>query len=86
LASALPMAAGAAGGMLLGSALANAFSGGHSTLGSLGAAPAAAAADPGALGGSQDFGSALGGGGDAGFQDASFDDGDMGGGGDDDWV
>lgn len=38
LATALPMAAGAAGGMLLGSALSNAFAGGHSALGSASAA------------------------------------------------
>ena len=38
MATALPMAAGAAGGMLLGSALSNAFAGGHSSLGSAAAA------------------------------------------------
>ena len=38
LATALPMAAGAAGGMLLGSALSNAFAGGHSQLGNAAAA------------------------------------------------
>ena len=94
LATALPMAAGAAGGMLLGSALSNAFAGGHSALGSAAAAGlggGSGAEAAGAAGGSQDFGSALGGGND--IQDASFDNdsggdfgGDLGGGGDDDWV
>ncbi|ACL55234.1 DUF2076 domain-containing protein [Methylobacterium nodulans] len=83
LASALPMAAGAAGGMLLGSALANAFSGGHSQLGSLGAADLGGAAGAQNAGG-EDFGAPLGGGAD--FQDASFDDGDGDSGGGDDWV
>ncbi|KQT98897.1 ABC transporter substrate-binding protein [Methylobacterium sp. Leaf469] len=89
MATALPMAAGAAGGMLLGSALSNAFAGGHSSLGS--AAAAGLPASGAAAGGDSDLGSALGGGGD--FQEASFggdagDDfgGDLGGGGDDDWV
>lgn len=93
LATALPMAAGAAGGMLLGSALSSAFAGGHSSLGSSAAAGlGGTGADAASLGGgSQDFGSALGGGND--LQDASFDNdaggdfgGDLGGGGDDDWV
>lgn len=95
LATALPMAAGAAGGMLLGSALSNAFAGGHSALGSAAAAglggTGAAAAGLGS--GDQDLGSALGGGGGNDFQDASFDNdagsdfgGDLGGGGDEDWV
>ncbi|MFE1600134.1 DUF2076 domain-containing protein [Methylobacterium sp. ID0610] len=94
LASALPMAAGAAGGMLLGSALANAFSGGHSQLGSLGAAGLGGAAggsgetiiennyfgNDAQNAGGEDFGAPLGG----DFQDASYDDGDSGSG--DDWV
>lgn len=97
LASALPMAAGAAGGMLLGSALSNAFAGGHSHLGS------AAAAGLGGGGetvvnnyyndsGNQDLGSSLGGG-DGGIQDATFGNdqggdfgGDMGGGDNSDWT
>ncbi|TGE00668.1 DUF2076 domain-containing protein [Methylobacterium nonmethylotrophicum] len=92
LATALPMAAGAAGGMLLGSALSNAFAGGHSSLGSMAGLGGAGAAGGetvvennyfGNAGGSQDFGAPLGGG-DADFQDASFD-GD-GGDGNDDWV
>ncbi|AWB24010.1 DUF2076 domain-containing protein [Methylobacterium currus] len=95
LATALPMAAGAAGGMLLGSALSNAFAGGHSSLGSMAGLGGAGAAGAGGetvvennyfgnQGGSEDFGAPLGGD-DAGFQDASFD-GDMGDGGSDDWV
>ncbi|BAQ45351.1 MULTISPECIES: DUF2076 domain-containing protein [Methylobacterium] len=92
LATALPMAAGAAGGMLLGSALSNAFAGGHSSLGSMAGLGGAGAAGGttvennyfGNQGGSEDFGAPLGGD-DAGFQDASFD-GDMGDGGSDDWV
>jgi len=95
LATALPMAAGAAGGMLLGSALSNAFAGGHSSLGSMAGLGGAGAAGAGGEtvvennyfgnAGGQDFGAPLGGGGgDADFQDASFD-GD-GGDGSDDWV
>ncbi|GJD60775.1 DUF2076 domain-containing protein [Methylobacterium frigidaeris] len=92
LATALPMAAGAAGGMLLGSALSNAFAGGHSSLGSMAGLGGAGAAGGttvennyfGNAGGSEDFGAPLGGD-DAGFQDASYD-GDMGDGGSDDWV
>ena len=92
LGSALTTAAGVAGGMVVGSALMNAFSGGHSALGSL-ASPAQAAG-----GDSSDLGSALWGGdagnaggadfggSDGGFQDASFDDADLGSGGSDDWV
>ncbi len=89
LATALPMAAGAAGGMLLGSALSNAFAGGHSQLGS------SAAAGLGNLdNGNQDLGAALGGGSAGGVQDAGFgSDPGLGGGfdgdpgdGDDDWV
>lgn len=90
LATALPMAAGAAGGMLLGSALSNAFAGGHSALGSA-AAAGLPASDASSAAGTQDFGAPLGGGNDV--QDASFDNdsggdfgGDLGGGGDDDWV
>ncbi|GJD97075.1 DUF2076 domain-containing protein [Methylobacterium iners] len=89
LATALPMAAGAAGGMLLGSALSNAFAGGHSQLGS--AAAAGLPASDASAAGTQDFGAPLGGGDDV--QNASFDNdaggdfgGDLGGGGDDDWV
>ncbi|KQT78659.1 DUF2076 domain-containing protein [Methylobacterium sp. Leaf466] len=93
MATALPMAAGAAGGMLLGSALSNAFAGGHSSLGSAAAAglSGTGAEAAGLSGGTQDLGSALGGGND--LQGASFDNdaggdfgGDLGGGGDDDWV
>ncbi|MEH3117505.1 MAG: DUF2076 domain-containing protein [Methylorubrum populi] len=98
LATALPMAAGAAGGMLLGSALSNAFAGGHSALGSAAAAGLGGGGetivennDFGG-GGDQDLGSALGGS-DGGFQDASFGGdsggdfgGDLGDGGDDDWA
>ncbi|VUF15761.1 DUF2076 domain-containing protein [Methylobacterium dankookense] len=88
LATALPMAAGAAGGMLLGSALSNAFAGGHSQLGSAAAAGlGGSAADAGNV---QDFGAPLGGG---DFQDASYDNGggddfggDLGGGDDSDWA
>ncbi len=75
LATALPMAAGAAGGMLLGSALSNAFAGGHSSLGSMAGLGGAGAAGGttiennyfGNQGGSEDFGAPLGGD-DAGFQ------------------
>ncbi|BCM82325.1 DUF2076 domain-containing protein [Methylobacterium indicum] len=94
LATALPMAAGAAGGMLLGSALSNAFAGGHSSLGSMAGLGGGSGMGGGETviennyfgnqGGSEDFGAPLGGD-DAGFQDASFD-GDMGDGGSDDWV
>ncbi|TNC10203.1 DUF2076 domain-containing protein [Methylobacterium terricola] len=92
LATALPMAAGAAGGMLLGSALSNAFAGGHSSLGSMAGLGGAGTGGGtvvennyfGNQGGSEDFGAPLGGD-DAGFQDASFD-GDMGDSGSDDWV
>jgi len=93
LATALPMAAGAAGGMLLGSALSNAFAGGHSSLGSMAGLGGAGMGGGetvvennyfGNQGGSEDFGAPLGGD-DAGFQDASYD-GDMGDGGSDDWV
>ena len=96
MATALPMAAGAAGGMLLGSALSNAFAGGHSSLGS--AAAAGLGGSPNITennyfgGGNDDLGSALGGSGND-VQDASFGNdaggdfgGDLGGGGDDDWV
>ncbi len=97
LASALPMAAGAAGGMLLGSALSNAFAGGHSSLGSAAAAGLGGGGETVVNnyygdGGNQDLGSALGGGND-GLQDASFGNdqggdfgGDMGGGDDSDWT
>ncbi len=88
------MAAGAAGGMLLGSALSNAFAGGHSSLGSMAGLGGGSGMGGGETvvennyfgnsGGSQDFGAPLGGD-DAGFQDASYD-GDMGDGGNDDWV
>ncbi|MEH3146014.1 MAG: DUF2076 domain-containing protein [Methylobacterium frigidaeris] len=95
MATALPMAAGAAGGMLLGSALSNAFAGGHSSLGALGSGAGAGAGGETVVennyfgsgnqpAGAEDFGSPLSGGG-ADFQDASYDDGDVGG-GDDDWV
>jgi hypothetical protein len=95
MATALPMAAGAAGGMLLGSALSNAFAGGHSQLGSaaaagLGGAPNITENNFFGGSGNEDLGSALGG---NDLQDASFTDdsggdfgGDLGGGGDDDWV
>ncbi|TXN26517.1 DUF2076 domain-containing protein, partial [Methylobacterium sp. WL93] len=80
-------------GMLLGSALSNAFAGGHSSLGS------AAAAGLGGgttvennyfgsdAGGTQDFGAPLGGGSDTAF-DGGNDDfaGDLGGGDDSDWA
>ncbi|WP_336486004.1 DUF2076 domain-containing protein [Methylobacterium nigriterrae] len=95
LATALPMAAGAAGGMLLGSALSNAFAGGHSQLGSAAAAGLGGGGETvvennyfGSDSGTQDFGAPLG-----GAQDASFDndsggdfDGDLGGGDDSDWA
>ncbi len=97
MATALPMAAGAAGGMLLGSALSNAFAGGHSSLGSAAAAGLGGGGNItennflGSDTNNQDLGAALGGGND--FQSASFDNdpggdfgGDLGGGGDDDWV
>ena len=96
MATALPMAAGAAGGMLLGSALSNAFAGGHSQPRQRrGGRPRRhpELTENNFFGGSgnEDLGSALGGGND--LQDASFDDdsggdfgGDLGGGGDDDWV
>lgn len=96
LATALPMAAGAAGGMLLGSALSNAFAGGHSSLGSASAAGLGGGSITennffGSDTNNQDLGAALGGG--DGIQDAAFDNdpgadfgGDLGGGGDDDWV
>ena len=99
MATALPMAAGAAGGMLLGSALSNAFAGGHSSLGSAAAAGLGGGGETvvnnyyGDGGGNQDLGSALDGGGSGSdFQDASFSDpsgdfgGDLGGGDDSDWT
>jgi uncharacterized protein len=93
LGSALTTAAGVAGGMVVGSALMNAFSGGHSALGSLASTGGETVnnffgSDANAdTANSADFGAPLGGGDDASFQDASFDDGgDLGGGGDDDWV
>lgn len=92
MATALPMAAGAAGGMLLGSALSNAFAGGHSHLGSAAAAGlGGGTGSEGAFGsdggGSQDFGAPLGGGSDTAF-DGGNDDfaGDLGGGDDSDWA
>lgn len=96
LRGAMTTAAGVAGGMLLGNALVNAFSGNSgaaaaagldtSALSGLGGDTAGAGAGLG--GGDADLGSALGGG---GFQDASFADsgdlgGDFGGGSDDDWA
>ncbi len=91
LGSALTTAAGVAGGMVVGSALMNAFSGGHSALGSLAGAGGETVNNffgSDANASTSDFGAPLGGGDDASFQDASFDDGgaDLGGGGDDDWV
>ncbi|WP_375456366.1 DUF2076 domain-containing protein [uncultured Methylobacterium sp.] len=91
MATALPMAAGAAGGMLLGSALSNAFAGGHSHLGSAAAAGLGGTGTEGAFGsdagGTQDFGAPLGGGSDTAF-DGGNDDfaGDLGGGDDSDWA
>jgi uncharacterized protein len=100
LASALPMAAGAAGGMLLGSALSNAFAGGHSSLGSAAAAGLGGGGGETIVnnyygdGGNQDLGAALDNSGSdlGGFQDAGYSDpggdfgGDMGGGDDSDWT
>ncbi|MGU3418269.1 DUF2076 domain-containing protein [Methylobacterium sp. 13MFTsu3.1M2] len=99
MATALPMAAGAAGGMLLGSALSNAFAGGHSSLGSAAAAGLGGGGETVVNnyygdGGNQDLGSALdNSGGDMGsFQDAGYSDpggdfgGDLGGGDDSDWT
>lgn len=99
LRGALTTAAGVAGGMVVGNALMNAFSGGgHQTLGSLSNADMSSmgfsGGDAGGAGGFQnasfgDGGSAFDEGGgsspDATFQDASYDDagGDFGGGGDD---
>ena len=97
LRGALTTAAGVAGGMVVGSALMNAFQGGHSALGALSPSDASAlsggATDPSSLSPFQDAsGSAAGFGSDAGggFQDASFDSGgdtggDFGAGGDD-WT
>jgi len=88
LGSALTTAAGVAGGMVVGNALMNAFSGSHahSALGGLGPQDAGLGS---ALGGGSGFQS--GSGNDADFQNASFDDADygsdMGGdGGSDDWT
>ena len=97
LRGALTTAAGVAGGMVVGSALMNAFKGGHESLGAFSPSDASAltggATDPSSLSPFQDasgsaagFGSDVGG----GFQDASFDSGgdvggDFGGGGDD-WT
>ena len=98
LRGALTTAAGVAGGMVVGSALMNAFSGGsHSTLGSLsntdmsslgfggGGADAGVQNASFSDGGGAFQDSGFGGGNDASLQDASFDDGggDFGGGGDD---
>ncbi len=97
MATALPMAAGAAGGMLLGSALSNAFAGGHSSLGSAAAAGLGGGGETVVNnyygdGGNQDLGAALDNSGSSDFQDASFSDpssdfgGDLGGGDDSDWT
>jgi uncharacterized protein len=100
MATALPMAAGAAGGMLLGSALSNAFAGGHSSLGSAAAAGLGGGGGETIVnnyygdGGNQDLGAALdnSGGDMGGFQDAGYSDpggdfgGDLGGGDDSDWT
>ena len=91
LGSALTTAAGVAGGMVVGSALMNAFSGGHSSLGALANPAQAAGGDNSDLGGALWGGDQGGGGSDLGgsdssFQDASFDDADLGDGGSDDWA
>ena len=92
LRGALTTAAGVAGGMVVGNALMNAFSGGgHSTLGSFSnndlaslGAPLGGGSDGGFSNASWDGGDM--GGNDASFQDASFDDGgDFGGGDDSSW-
>lgn len=93
LRGAMTTAAGVAGGMLLGNALVNAFSGNSGAAAAAGLDTSALSglggdtfgAGAGGLGGGDaDLGSALGGG---GFQDASFaDSGDLGGGSDDDWA
>ena len=99
LRGALTTAAGVAGGMVVGSALMNAFSGGgHSSLGSFSNTDMASMGAPlgGGAGGVQDASFSDGGnsftdsgfGGGSGVQDASFDDGggvDFGG-GDDSWT
>jgi hypothetical protein len=96
LRGALTTAAGVAGGMVVGNALMNAFSGGHSALGNLSPTDVASmgGSDAGfAAGDSSGFSNAgfdNGGGfgsGDAGVQDASFDGGgDFGGDGGGDWT
>ena len=91
LRGALTTAAGVAGGMVVGSALMNAFQGGHSALGALSPSDASALtggqSDASSLSPFQDAGGASS---DASFQDASFDSGgDLGGdfgGGGDDWT
>lgn len=97
LRGALTTAAGVAGGMVVGSALMNAFSGGgHSSLGSFSNADMASMGAPLGGAGVQDASFSDGGGafadggfsGNGGVQDASFDDGggaDFGG-GDDSWT
>jgi hypothetical protein len=91
LGSALTTAAGVAGGMVVGNALMNAFSGGHSSLGSLGGGDGGLLGGTGLGGATAASGSDsdwLGGGGnDASVQDAAYDDtADLGGsGGSDDW-
>src|SRR6185503_15122229 len=90
LGGALTTAAGVAGGMVVGSALMNAFKGGHASLGAF--SPTEASALTGgqsnlsSLSPFQDAGGT--GGSDAGgsFQDASFDAGDDAGGSADDWT
>jgi hypothetical protein len=98
LRGALTTAAGVAGGMVVGNALMNAFSGGHSALGNFSQSDMASLGSP--LGGgdanpfSGDAGFSNAGfdqGGGAGFQDASFDPGgdfggDMGGDDDSSWT
>ena len=90
LGGALTTAAGVAGGMVVGSALMNAFKGGHESLGAF--SPTEASALTGgqsnlsSLSPFQDAGGTGGSDAGGGFQDASFDSGDDAGGSDDDWT
>ena len=82
-------AAGVAGGMVVGSALKNAFKGGHESLGAFSPTEASALtggqSDLSSLSPFQDAGGEGGSDAGGGFQDASFDSGDDAG-GDNDWT
>src|SRR5215207_1527004 len=89
LGGALTTAAGVAGGMVVGSALMNAFKGGHESLGAFSPTEVSALtggqSDLSSLSPFQDAGGAGGSDAGGGFQDASFDSGDDAG-GDNDWT